>query len=38
MRGRLERDRAVKDRIKLGLVVIKGGDIKVLEDEEDGDK
>ena len=38
MRGRLERDRAVKDRIELGLVVIKGGDIKVLEDEEDGDK
>ena len=38
MRGRLERDRAVKDRIELGLAVIKGGDRKVLEDEEDGDK
>ena len=38
MRGRLERDRAVTDRIELGLVVIKGGDRKVLEDEEADDK
>ena len=38
MRGRLKRDRAVTDRIELGLVVIKGGDRKVLEDEEDDDK
>ena len=38
MRGRLERDRAVTDRIELGLVVIKGGDRKVLEDEDDDDK
>ena len=38
MRGRLKRDRAVTDRIELGLVVIKGGDRKVLEDEEADDK